>query len=104
SLLATGERQQVQGQVLKNGQPLAWGTVALKPLQGNQPTGWALVRGGKFVIAKSAGVLPGEYDVVVTDMGAVAPGPTVDGAKLLSGAQRVTVQAGENSVELKFAE
>ncbi|MGV2337198.1 MAG UNVERIFIED_CONTAM: prolyl oligopeptidase family serine peptidase [Planctomycetaceae bacterium] len=28
SLLATGERQQVQGQVLKNGQPLAWGTVA----------------------------------------------------------------------------
>jgi hypothetical protein len=48
--------------------------------------------------------LPGEYDVVVTDMALWSPGPTVDGAKLLSGAQRVTVQAGENSVELKFAE
>ncbi len=104
ALLATGERQQVQGQVLKNGQPLAWGTVALQPVQGNQPTGWGLVRGGKFVIAKSGGVLPGEYDVVVTDMGAVAPGPTVDGAKVLSGAQRVTVRTGENSLELKFAE
>ena len=104
ALLATGERQEVQGQVLKNGQPLAWGTVALKPVQGSQPTGWALVRGGKFVIAKSAGVLPGEYDVVVTDMGAVAPGPTVDGAKVLAGAQRVTVHAGQNSVDLKFTE
>ncbi|MGV2337199.1 MAG UNVERIFIED_CONTAM: hypothetical protein LVR18_24930 [Planctomycetaceae bacterium] len=48
--------------------------------------------------------MPGEYDVVVTDMALWSPGPTVDGAKLLSGAQRVTVQAGENSVELKFAE
>lgn len=104
ALLATGERQEVQGQVQKNGQPLAWGTVALKPVQGSQPTGWALVRGGRFVIAKSAGVLPGEYDVVVTDMGAVAPGPTVDGAKVLAGAQRVTVHAGQNSVDLKFTE
>lgn len=104
ALLATGERQEVQGQVLKNGQPLAWGTLALKPVQGSQPTGWALVRGGRFVIAKSAGVLPGEYDVVVTDMGAVAPGPTVDGAKVLAGAQRVTVHAGQNSVDLKFTE
>jgi len=56
------------------------------------------------VIARSAGVLPGEYDVVVTDMGAVSPGPTVDGAKVLSGAQRVTVISGMNSFELKFAE
>lgn len=104
ALLSTGERQEVQGQVQKNGQPLAWGTVALKPVQGNQPTGWALVRGGRFAIAKSAGVLPGEYDVVVTDMGAVAPGPTVDGAKLLSGTPRVKVISGKNEFELNFAE
>ena len=104
ALLAVGERQEVKGTITRNGQPVKWGSVALKPASPNAPVGWAMVVGGKFNIPKTAGPLPGDYEVVVTDMGAVAPGPTTAGAVLLPGKYSVTITPDVNEFQLDFRE
>ncbi len=77
-LLVSGKRVAVQGSIKIGGKPLSWGSVALVPEDKNAPTGWAMVRDGKYAIPASAGPIPGVYRVIVVDMGKVAPGPTVE--------------------------
>ena len=66
----------------------------------NAPVGWAMVRNGQFSIAANAGPVPGKYHVAVTDMGTVAPGPTVDDAKLSPA--EVVFEITEDSNELSI--
>jgi len=77
-LLVGEKRVSVEGSIKRNGKPLSWGSVALIPENPNAPTGWAMVREGKFTIPANAGPVPGTYRVIVVDMGKVAPGPTVE--------------------------
>ena len=104
ALLTGGKRQAVKGRITLNGQPLKWGSIALKPKDPNAPTGWAMIRNGQFTIPASAGPVVGEYDVAVTDMGDVAPGPTTDGAKLLRGGIVFGIHEGDNTFDVQLNE
>jgi len=63
-----------------------------------------MVNSGKFSITAASGPLPGDYDVVVTNMGSVAPGPTVADAQVLKTPNQLTVGDTDASVELDFRE
>ena len=104
ALLASGVRRAVTGTVQFRGQPLRWGSIALRPRSPHLPHAWAMVRDGKFSIAQAAGPLAGEYDVVVTDMGAVQPSPTVVDSRILPGTQTVVVSDTDLKLDLNYTE
>jgi acetyl esterase/lipase len=91
ALLTSGTRVAISGEIKLN---------ALKPRNANDPVAWAMVSGGKFNIPASSGTVPGECDIVVTSMGAVAPGPTADGAKTVGRGLVFKLSTGENKVSL----
>ncbi len=102
-LLTSGKRQAVSGEIKLNGQPLRWGSIAFRSDDANSPVGWAMINNGKFSIPASSGPVPGVCHVAVTNMGAVAPGPTIDDAKAIDrGAIVFEVAEGENVVSLEF--
>jgi len=94
ALLVEATRQAIQGEVKLNGEPLKFGTIAFKPRNANAPVAWAMVSKGKFNIPATAGTAPGICDVIVTNMGAVAPGPTTDDAHTLG--KGLVFQVSEN--------
>jgi acetyl esterase/lipase len=102
ALLTTGKRQPVSGMIKQHGEPLKFGTVALKPDNPRAPVGWAMVRNGQFSIPANAGPVPGKYHVAVTDMGAVAPGPTVDDAKLSPVEVVFEITDGKNELSVEL--
>ena len=104
ALLASGSRTAVKGTVQLNGVPLRWGSIALRPRSAQHPTAWAMVNSGKFSIPAASGPLPGDYDVVVTNMGSVAPGPTIADAQVLKTPHQITVGSTETSLDLDFRE
>jgi acetyl esterase/lipase len=105
ALLVRGERQQVKGEITLNGQPLPWGAVAVTPEDPNAPIGWAMVRNGAFEIPASSGPVPGPCRVIVTNMGAVAPGPTIPDAQTLGKEPlRIQISDRENVFKLEFSE
>ena len=100
ALLVTGTRQAIQGEVKLNSEPMKFGTIALKPRNANAPVAWAMVSKGKFNIPATAGTVPGVCDVIVTSMGAVAPGPTTDDAHTVGHGLVFQVTEGGNSMHL----
>ncbi|MFM7038984.1 MAG: alpha/beta hydrolase [Planctomycetaceae bacterium] len=104
ALLAHGTRRAVTGTVQLNGTPLRWGSIALRPRNPHQPTAWAMISGGKFSVPQHSGPLAGEYDVVVTDMGAVQPGPTIDDARILNSPHQITIGDADASLELSYSD
>jgi hypothetical protein len=101
--LAPGKRQSVSGTINFKGQPLKWGTVALIPENPQAPVGWAMVRNGQFSIPEKSGPQAGPCEVVVTNLGEVAPGPTIDDARELARGQQVDVKDGtDNNLQLQF--
>ena len=103
ALLTNGKRVAVSGMVKLKGEPLKFGTIAFKPKDEHAPVGWAMIRNGQFAIPASSGPVAGLCNAAVTDMGAVAPEPTVDDAKLLPGGIVVNVIDGaENKFDLQF--
>ena len=84
ALLTSGIRQAIEGEVQLNGEPMKFGTIAFNPKNGSDPVAWSMVSKGKFKIPAASGAVPGTYDVIVTSMGAVAPGPTVDDARIVT--------------------
>jgi acetyl esterase/lipase len=103
AILAPGKRQSVSGTINFKGQPLKWGTVALIPENPQAPVGWAMVRNGQFSIPEKSGPQAGPCEVVVTNLGEVAPGPTIDDARELARGQRVDVKdGGDNNLQLQF--
>jgi len=103
SLLTNAKRQAVSGTIKVKGEPLKWGTVAFQPEDGHAPVGWTMVRNGQFSIAAQAGPVAGRCRIVVTDMGAVAPGPTADDARVLPGDMSFDVVNDQaNVVDVNF--
>lgn len=100
-LLAAGAREAIQGNVKLNGEPMKWGTIAFTPRDPNAPVAWAMVSNGKFSIPPTAGTVPGVCDVIVTSMGAVAPGPTADDAHTVGSGLVFQVVKGSNSMDLE---
>ncbi len=104
ALLASGKRQAVKGTVQLNGTPLRWGSIALRPRSSHHPTAWAMVNSGKFSIPAASGPLPGDYDIVVTSMGSVAPAPTVADAQVLKTPMPITIGEVDASLDLDYRE
>ncbi|MEJ7591902.1 MAG: alpha/beta hydrolase [Planctomycetaceae bacterium] len=104
SLLVSGTRQAIQGEVKLHNEPMKWGTIAFKPRDSNAPVAWAMVSKGKFNIPATAGTVPGVCDVIVTNMGAVAPGPTTDDAHAVGHGLVYQVNDGPNSLELDLTD
>jgi len=96
-LLMNGKRHAFSGTVTVKGQPVKWGSIALKPRSANAPIAWGMIRNGKFSIGEKNGPADGQHEVIITHMGDVAPGPTTDGAKTLeSSGLTFDVRGGEN--------
>lgn len=104
ALLAAGPRRAVSGTVQLNGTPLRWGSITLRPRSPHHPTAWAMVNAGKFSIPRTSGPLAGVYDIVVTNMGAVQPGPTIDDAQVLNTPNQITIADTDASLELDYRE
>ena len=99
-LLLGGTRQAIQGEVKLNGEPMKFGTIAFQPRNANAPVAWAIVSKGKYNIPATAGTVPGICDVIVTSMGAVAPGPTTDDAHTVGSGLVFQVSEGTNRMDL----
>ena len=103
AILTSGKRQSVQGTISVNGQPLKWGTITLMPEIPHAPVGWAMVRNGQFTILEKSGPQAGRFEAIVTNLGEVAPGPTIDDALELARGQFVEVKDGsDNQFQLQF--
>lgn len=103
AVLTSGKRQMVTGMVNVKGQPLKWGTITLMPRNAQAPVGWAMVRNGQFTIPEKSGPQAGHFEVIVTNLGEVAPGPTIDDASELARGQVVEVKDGsDNEFVLQF--
>ncbi|MDA1230421.1 MAG: prolyl oligopeptidase family serine peptidase, partial [Planctomycetota bacterium] len=101
ALLTSGTRHAIQGEIKLNGEPMKFGTISFKPGNGNDPVAWSMVSRGKFNIPASSGAVSGTCSVIITSMGAVAPGPTVDDARIVSGGNIVFyVNDGDNTLDI----
>ena len=105
ALLTSGTRQAIKGEVQLNGEPMKFGTIALQPINSNDPVAWSMVSKGKFNVPATSGAVPGIYNVIVTSMGAVAPGPTVDDARIVSKDNlKFEVTAGDNLFDINIVD
>ena len=105
ALLTSGNRQAIEGEVQLNGEPMKFGTIAFKPKNNNDPVAWSMVSKGKFKIPAASGAVLGTYDVIVTSMGAVAPGPTVDDARVVTKDNVIlNVAEGNNVFDIKVVD
>lgn len=103
-LLTSLERQAISGTITLGDKPLRWGCLALKSDDANYPVAWAMINNGKFSIPASSGAVPGVHSVSVTDMGAVATGPTRDDARSVCPPGIVfDVHEGNNVLDLKLS-
>ncbi|MCA9008144.1 MAG: alpha/beta hydrolase [Planctomycetaceae bacterium] len=103
-LLVSGKRQAIQGEVKLNGELMKWGTIAFEPADTNAPVAWAMISKGKYEIPAGNGTVPGECKVVVTSLGAIAPGPTADNAVEVANDLSYTVNDGPNSLDLELTD
>ena len=63
----SGDRRGVEGTVTLDGQPLAEGSITMRPLPGTtSPTAGAKITDGKFTIPKEKGPLVGTFRVEIT--------------------------------------
>ena len=84
---------------------MKFGTIAFKPKNNNDPVAWSMVSKGKFKIPAASGAVLGTYDVIVTSMGAVAPGPTVDDARVVTKDNVIlNVAEGNNVFDIKVVD
>ena len=103
-LLVEGTRQAIQGEVKLHNEPMKFGTISFKPRDANAPVAWGMVSKGKFSIPATSGTVPGICDIVVTNMGAVAPGPTTDDAHTVGRGLVFQVSEGHNTIDLDLAD
>ncbi len=103
-LLVSGTRQAIQGEVKLNGEPMKFGTIAFKPRDPNAPVAWAMVSKGKYNIPANVATVPGICDVILTNMGAVAPGPTTDDAHTVGSGLVFQVSGATNIMDLEVTD
>ena len=63
-----------------------------------------MISKGKFNIPANAGTVTGVCEVIVTNMGAVAPGPTIDDAHTVGHDLVFHVSEGNNTVDLNLTD
>ncbi|MCA9174081.1 MAG: alpha/beta hydrolase [Planctomycetales bacterium] len=105
NLLSGVERAGVTGTIALDGEPLGWGTVSFESSKADgkwQPSGWAMVRNGKFSIAAPDGPGLGEHRVRITNWGAVKPLPTIEKATEISSSLQVNIAAGKNDFSFEL--
>lgn len=101
-LLTGAERVAVSGVVRVGGEPLGFGTVTFEPEDENAPVAWAPVREGAYAVPAERGPVAGPHRVVVRDLGAIAPEPTVEDARVVGTLER-EVHVGGGEVVLEVA-
>jgi hypothetical protein len=77
-------RQEVSGQVMLNGQPLADGTIQFQPdpnATSPMVPGGALISGGSYRIRRAEGLVPGTYKVMIFSHGAADEASAAPGAQ-----------------------
>lgn len=91
----------VSGTVQSQGKPLRWGQIMLIPENSGYPSGFAMIRSGKFSIPEIAA---GTYRVKVWDQGGVEPLPTIENSERIDngGVQLQLAPGGDNEVSLSF--
>ncbi|MFN9717309.1 MAG: alpha/beta hydrolase [Planctomycetota bacterium] len=97
ALLTSQKRQSVKGTIQHNEQPLKFGTVAFIPEDPDAPVAWAMVRNGNYEIPITAGPVSGKHRVQITDQGSVAPGPTIEDARVIPQSTPLSVEFLPNS-------
>lgn len=81
--LADVQRADVSGNVSVDGAPLRWGTITFLPNGPAQaPVTWARVSNGKYSVPH--GVVVGDNLVVIRDLGAIEPRPTLEDVVVVS--------------------
>jgi len=101
-MLTGAERVAVSGVVRDGGEPLGVGTVTFEPEDPNAPVAWAPVRDGGYRVPAERGPVAGRHRVVVRDLGAIAPEPTVDDVRVVGTVDReVPAGGGEIVVEVE---
>ena len=82
--LFDGQRSEVAGSITLDGKPMKWGSVTFESEIPNAPTAWAMVSGGKFSIPAFRGAAVGNCRVIVRNLGAVEPRPTIEDVQVVS--------------------
>lgn len=103
-LMTSKIRQPINGEIELNGEPMKFGTITFQPLNASSPFAWGMVRAGKFSIPAGASTVSGMCEVIVTSMGAVAPGPTVDDSRIIGQGLTFEVAEGNNQFDLSIKE
>ena len=103
NLLSPAQRAAVSGSISIGGEPVQFGAVSIQPTGEDgkwRPSGWAMVRRGKFSIPADVGPGIGECQVTVIDWGDVVPRPTRDDAGVWSTNLRVKIADKNNDLKL----
>ncbi len=103
------QRAEVTGNVTLNGEPLAWGTITLEPLNRAQaPVAGDRISNGKFKIPAQRGATVGINHVTVHTLGRIAPAPTISditpltGEGTLPGDVTFEIKPGTNVLDLEL--
>ena len=100
--LFDGQRSEVTGSITLDGKPMKWGSVTFESEIPNAPTAWAMVSGGKFSIPAFRGAAVGNCRVIVRNLGAVEPRPTIEDVQVVSPAGLVVQIAAGSKNEVSF--
>ncbi|MFO0871096.1 MAG: alpha/beta hydrolase [Pirellulales bacterium] len=102
NFLAGVPRAAAKGRVTVAGRPLRWGMIAFLPPKSQQPRAWAMVSNGQFSLAADRGPVVGQNRVVIYDLGAVEPRPTLDDAAAHELGVPYEVTDGMNNLEFEL--
>ena len=91
--LFDGKRSAASGSITLNGQPLRWGSITLVPENGNAPTAWSMVNGGKFSIPVFRGAAVGKCRVMIRNMGGLDPRPSIEKSQIVSPPEMTVIVA-----------
>lgn len=100
--LATTARAAVKGKVCLNGKPLRWGSISFLPEDKNEPVAWSMISRGNYRVPAHRGAVVGKLRVVIRNLGAVEPNPTIDDTQELN-APSVQVKEGENLFDIDLS-
>ncbi len=99
--LFEGKRSAASGSITLNGQPLRWGSITLLPENGNAPTAWSMVNGGKFSIPAFRGAAVGKCQVMIRNMGGLDPRPSIEKSVIVSPPE-LTVIVADSAAQNEF--
>jgi len=100
--LAETTRHAANGSITMNGQPMRWGMIAFVPQDPNKPRAWAMVSNGKYAITAPRGIAQGVNQVLIYDLGAVEPVPTIEDYVVTDRGLVVDIRDGKNVLDFSL--